>query len=185
MGFKKGNVPWNKGKGLTDKKTLLERKLKRLEYKKGYYQKHPDRKINESKKSYINHREKRLKKAKEHYETNKEQIRIKVKEKLKTIKQKHMGKFGSKCHICGYNKCQSALVFHHIEPILAGNSCQRRGKQDAQNVSFDTSNTILVCQNCHLEIHAGLHPNYLKSKIPEKPSEEDIEEINKFLINLR
>jgi len=160
--FKKGQISWNKGlKKEIDEMVILERKRKKKVYKRKYYKEHPDKKKGYDNKSYKKHRKKRLLKAKEYYNKNKEQIRIKVKEKLRTTKQRHMEKFGSKCHICGYNKCQPALVFHHIKPILAGGSCQRRGKQDPQNVSFDTSSTILVCQNCHLEIHSGLHPKHL------------------------
>ena len=31
-------------------------------------------------------------------------------------KQLMLKGFGNKCQICGYNKCDSALEFHHLDP---------------------------------------------------------------------
>lgn len=62
--------------------------------------------------------------------------------------------FGGKCQICGYNKCINALEFHHIdkeekeEPpsyIIMRWSWER--------VKKELEKCILVCANCHREIH--------------------------------
>lgn len=69
--------------------------------------------------------------------------------------------FGAKCQICGYNKCLAALVFHHLDPSqkefniskVAGNS------KMTFDAAMEISKCILLCANCHQEVHAGLHPN--------------------------
>ena len=65
---------------------------------------------------------------------------------------------GGKCCICGYDKTNSALEFHHINPdekeygIAQGGTCHDLEK-DLQEVQ----KCILVCANCHREIHDGLY----------------------------
>ena len=60
---------------------------------------------------------------------------------------------GGKCCCCGYNKCYSALEFHHIDP-------QEKdfGISSNAHIAFDKAlaeirKCILVCANCHAEIH--------------------------------
>lgn len=62
---------------------------------------------------------------------------------------------GGKCEICGYNKNIAALEFHHLDPSqkefgLTGNTYSlERQKAEADKC-------ILVCANCHREIHNPL-----------------------------
>ena len=82
---------------------------------------------------------------------------------------------GGECQCCGYNKLNSALELHHLvsqekEFTIASNT----------NVAWDSvrkeiQKCILVCANCHREIHAGLINNEtLKSSfIEEKAIEID------------
>ena len=70
--------------------------------------------------------------------------------KLKLIEYK-----GGSCEICGYNRCARALQFHHTE--AEKKDFQVSGK----SLSFDklkneVDKCILVCSNCHSEIHDGL-----------------------------
>jgi len=63
---------------------------------------------------------------------------------------------GGKCVVCNYNKCQQALQFHHKDPnekeFAVGNSRNLNiGKLKAE-----VDKCLLVCANCHAEIHAGL-----------------------------
>ena len=63
---------------------------------------------------------------------------------------------GAKCNICGYNKSNSALEFHHINPkekafgIAANGTCR-----DLETDLAEVKKCILVCANCHREIHNG------------------------------
>lgn len=65
---------------------------------------------------------------------------------------------GGKCALCGYDKTIKALEFHHID---------RNQKEFAISNSNKTLETqlrelekcVLLCSNCHREVHAGLHDN--------------------------
>ena len=61
---------------------------------------------------------------------------------------------GSKCSICNYNKCITALEFHHVDP-----STKLFGISDGCTRKWETMKTeldkcILVCANCHRELHS-------------------------------
>ena len=65
---------------------------------------------------------------------------------------------GNKCAICGYNKCISALDFHHLNPqeklynIASNGSCR-----DLETDIAEIRKCILVCANCHREIHSNMY----------------------------
>lgn len=71
----------------------------------------------------------------------------KQKYKLKMIEYK-----GGKCERCGYNKNISALDFHHIDP-----STKKFTLSDTHHSWDETKKEldkcILVCANCHRELH--------------------------------
>lgn len=82
--------------------------------------------------------------------------------KRKAILVQYMG---GKCIICGYQTSLSALDFHHLNPDTKEHSIYRTG--NIKNTSLDKAKEeltkcILVCSNCHREIHFGLHPQYLE-----------------------
>jgi hypothetical protein len=66
---------------------------------------------------------------------------------------------GSECQICGYRKNPAALHFHHMFPetktigIIDG--C---GNRKFEVVCKEVMKCILLCANCHRELHAGLIP---------------------------
>jgi len=74
----------------------------------------------------------------------------KQKYKYKAVLQK-----GGKCEICGYDKNVGALEFHHIDP-----STKSFTISDTQHSWEDTlkelDKCILICANCHREIHNPL-----------------------------
>ena len=70
----------------------------------------------------------------------------------KRTKKKLIEYKGGKCELCGYNKCDSALQFHHKDPTEKDFSISGR------SLSFDrlkeeVDKCMLVCSNCHAEIH--------------------------------
>lgn len=72
-----------------------------------------------------------------------------------TIKQRLVEYKGGKCQICGYNRCINALEFHHLNPkekdfTISG------GTKSFDSLKPEVDKCILVCSNCHREIHAGL-----------------------------
>lgn len=59
---------------------------------------------------------------------------------------------GGSCEICGYNKCISALDFHHKNPKEKDFSIS--GKSFSyERLKKEVDKCILVCSNCHAEIH--------------------------------
>lgn len=65
---------------------------------------------------------------------------------------------GGKCQNCGYKKSIGALEFHHI------NSEEKEFTISASSFSFErlkkeVDKCVLVCSNCHIEIHEQLREN--------------------------
>lgn len=59
---------------------------------------------------------------------------------------------GSKCEKCEYNKCIRSLEFHHLDPnekdfTISGKSWS------FERLKKEVDKCILVCSNCHNEIH--------------------------------
>ena len=59
---------------------------------------------------------------------------------------------GGKCSICGYNKCISALEFHHRDPKEKDFGISGVTKS-FESLKIELDKCILVCANCHREIH--------------------------------
>lgn len=67
--------------------------------------------------------------------------------KIKLVEYK-----GGKCERCGYDKCIKALEFHHLNPkekdfTISGKSWS------FERLKKEVDKCILVCSNCHSEIH--------------------------------
>lgn len=62
---------------------------------------------------------------------------------------------GGKCERCGYNTTQKALEFHHLDPskkdFTISNACFK-----LENAINESKKCILLCANCHRELHAGI-----------------------------
>lgn len=85
---------------------------------------------------------------------------------------------GEKCAICGYNKCDSALELHHLNPQEKDFTFSKNTNRAWEQIVSELPKTILVCANCHREIHAGLINNsYLKTSFNSLKEKEINEEI--------
>ncbi len=64
---------------------------------------------------------------------------------------------GNKCVICGYAKCSDALDFHHIDPKKKEFGLSVKGlTRSWEKIKKEIDKCILICANCHREIHAGI-----------------------------
>lgn len=64
---------------------------------------------------------------------------------------------GGECMICGYNKYIGALEFHHLNSNEKEFHIAKCGHSRSwDRVKQEIDKCILVCSNCHREIHAGL-----------------------------
>ena len=75
----------------------------------------------------------------------------------KTIRSKIVEYKGGKCLICGYNKCIESLDLHHriAEDKEFGVSAQGLTRAWSKVVA-EADKCVLLCANCHREIHAGV-----------------------------
>jgi hypothetical protein len=65
---------------------------------------------------------------------------------------------GGMCQVCGYDRCLRALCFHHLDDAtksfhFAGSHCR-----SWRALTLELDKCVLLCQNCHAEVHAGLVP---------------------------
>lgn len=69
-------------------------------------------------------------------------------------KEKSIVYMGNACRVCGYAGCRGSLVFHHVDPstkeftVGSGNRGWDRTKKELNKC-------VLLCANCHGEVHYG------------------------------
>lgn len=82
----------------------------------------------------------------------------KVKKWRKATKARIVEAMGGKCVICGYVKCNDALSLHHLDPSKKdfGFGGIRANPKKWDDLVNELRKCILVCANCHFEIHAGV-----------------------------
>ena len=72
-----------------------------------------------------------------------------------SVKQRVVDYKGGKCQVCGYNKCITALEFHHLDPSKKDFTISG-GTKSFEKLKPEIDKCICVCANCHREIHSGL-----------------------------
>lgn len=89
------------------------------------------------------------------------------------LKERATYVLGDKCQCCGYDKCLSALDFHHLNPSEKDFNFNSNANRSWEATRKEIAKCILVCANCHREIHAGLiDNNTLKSSFSEERAKE-------------
>lgn len=65
---------------------------------------------------------------------------------------------GGKCIVCGYNKCNSALDFHHLKKDEKNFTItdELNHSKKLEDMIKEVDKCILLCRNCHAEVHEGL-----------------------------
>ena len=72
------------------------------------------------------------------------------------IKRKSVEYKGGKCCVCNYNKYQGALDFHHIDPNDKDFTIGDVPNWSFNSIKSELDKCVLLCKNCHAEVHAGL-----------------------------
>jgi hypothetical protein len=75
----------------------------------------------------------------------------------KRRKKQVVDAFGGKCQLCGYDKCVDALCFHHTDPSIKEynpTTIINQWKVDRSIQQLINEKVILLCANCHYEIHS-------------------------------
>ncbi len=80
-----------------------------------------------------------------------------VNRRRKELRHKAIVYKGGRCSICGYNKCLQALEFHHSDPSKKDFGISAKGyTRSWEMVSKELDKCILLCANCHREVHEGI-----------------------------
>ena len=89
------------------------------------------------------------------YQKRKGYLIKKVTERRKKLKQMAIEYKGGKCEVCGYKKCSAALEFHHLDPSGKDFGMSDGGWTRAwSKIKEEIDKCMLVCANCHREIHS-------------------------------
>lgn len=63
---------------------------------------------------------------------------------------------GNSCIFCGYDKCRTSLHFHHLKPEQKSFEISGNWGMGWEKMKKELDKCVLVCANCHGEIHEGL-----------------------------
>lgn len=95
-------------------------------------------------------------KEKKKYADRAEYLKQAVVKRRKKIRQLAIEYKGGKCSLCGYEKCLRALEFHHLESDEKDFGISAKGyTRSWDSVKQELDKCILVCANCHREVHEG------------------------------
>jgi hypothetical protein len=75
----------------------------------------------------------------------------------KKVKQMAVAYKGGVCQECGYHRCIDVLEFHHLDPKQKDFGIANKGyTRSWEKIKKELDKCVMVCANCHREIHAGL-----------------------------
>jgi len=81
-------------------------------------------------------------------------------DRQRAFKQKLVDYKGGKCVCCGYDKYIGAMDFHHLDPTQKDFNFSKYRltsfEKNKETILAELDKCILVCSNCHREIHGGL-----------------------------
>lgn len=81
-----------------------------------------------------------------------------VTKRRKKLKQMAVEYKGGKCERCGYSKSLVSLAFHHVDPTQKDFNMAEKGyTRSWESVKQELDKCILVCNNCHGEIHEEMN----------------------------
>ncbi len=91
------------------------------------------------------------------YADRAEYLRKAVTRRRKELRRKAREYKGGKCMLCGYDRCPDALEFHHTDPTKKDFGLSVKGlTRSWEKIRTEIDKCVLVCANCHREIHAGI-----------------------------
>lgn len=96
-------------------------------------------------------------------------IDIRRRNKIRLVEYK-----GGKCERCGYDKCIDALEFHHLNPEEKDFGLSCGDTRNFEKLKNEVDKCIMVCANCHREIHAEEREKKLLQRDREKAEREII-----------
>lgn len=81
-------------------------------------------------------------------------LNFKISECRRKVKLKAIEYKGGKCQKCGYNKCPGSMTFHHLDPSQKEFGISNGGNSRSfEKIKPELDKCILLCHNCHGEVH--------------------------------
>ncbi len=91
------------------------------------------------------------------YADRRDYLIVAVQKRRKVVRQKALTYKGNGCELCGYDKCPEALEFHHTDDSKKDFGVSSRGyTRGWDKVREEIDKCVLLCGNCHREVHAGI-----------------------------
>lgn len=101
----------------------------------------------------------------------KKYLNFRVAEKRRELKLQALEYKGGSCANCGYNKCPAAMVFHHPDPSEKDFGISGGGNiKSFEKMKPELDKCILLCGNCHSEVH------YAEDQLVVESKRKEIEE---------
>ena len=101
--------------------------------------------------------------CKAHYQNNKPKYYQRNDKRYEAVRNLVINlKLESGCTKCGYNRCLTALHFHHLDSKTKdiGIALIARKGWSLERINAEIAKCILVCANCHAEIHELEHTGF-------------------------
>lgn len=78
-------------------------------------------------------------------------------ERRRISKRRAVEYLGGGCQMCGYNRCDAALDFHHRDPTTKTTRAALLTSLVWEKVLEEIKKCDLLCSNCHREVEVGFH----------------------------
>ena len=80
-----------------------------------------------------------------------------VRKRRRKVREMALQHKGGRCQLCHYDKCKDALEFHHVENSGKDFGISDKGyTRSWEKIREELDKCILLCANCHREVHAEL-----------------------------
>ena len=103
-----------------------------------------------------------------------------LKKSRKILKERIVYVMGERCAICGYSRCKKALEVHHLDPSQKEFGIAQNANLSWEKVKNELVKCVLVCANCHREIHDKIIVNPEKTSFIDSRAIEVDDIVNKM-----
>jgi hypothetical protein len=91
-----------------------------------------------------------------------------VSKRRKKLREMAVQYGGGKCVLCGYDRCVEALEFHHKDSSKKDFAISQDGlTRSWERIKDEIDKCVLICANCHRELHTNIRSLLEKSKSEE------------------
>jgi len=96
-------------------------------------------------------------KEKRTYADRREYLKIAVTKRRRKLKSLLVEYKGGKCMVCSYKKTPWAMDLHHVDESKKSFDMSSGGlTRSWERTKKEADKCVLLCANCHREIHAGV-----------------------------